>query len=305
MQTSFLLFDSAIRFDLVTYWVAEGGVFIGRYLRQSGFGLNRFIAIFLLDFSPLVASGAKDLHRPHEPTLFSLSRHTADRGTHFRSTEFAHRSLLGGRAKELRVSLNFASKQHGKGEYDGRFNVVKTPIGPYGSQQKRGRLRSEKDIGRKMAEAVRKGSLRTDRNISLPILYCPKKKMPPGKPKSPLFWSFQAVTASGQIVRKMGRACSMQPFAKIKKRPPLRHIMPALGREILQVNPSRGHVGFKRAISGSARKMGGKDASLTGSSQKLMRHRAQSAPPPFGRHTSHLKLRRGGRPAECVTIPYV
>ena len=102
--------------------------------------------------------------------------------------------------------------------------------------------------------------------------------MPSGTPCSPHIVDITSSYCFRADRTKNGARVLNSVLPENKNGTPLPHIMPALGCEILGVNPSRGHVGFKRAISDSMRKKGGKwvkkDASLTGSSQKIMRRGA-------------------------------
>ena len=155
------------------------------------------------------------------------------------------------------MSLNFDAEQHGKGVRDSRLHNVKTFIGSFGSEQKWGWLRSEKDIGREMAEAIRKGTLRTGRNNSLPIVYRPQKHAVGNAVFAPIVDITSSYCFRADRTKNGARVLN-SVLSENKNGTPLPHIMPALGCEILGVNPSRGHVGFKRAISDSMRKKGEK-----------------------------------------------
>lgn len=105
--------------------------------------------------------------------FWRLPKIRADCGRHFRAAEFLFHMFGNTQVRGTRVHLNFDVEEHGKGECDGRFNVIKKFIESYTMAQPDGWKWSDSDITSCAKKAIEDGTKRNKGKNAIVLVYDP------------------------------------------------------------------------------------------------------------------------------------
>lgn len=205
----------------------------------------------------------------------------ADCGTHFRSAEFLQRTLLCPETADLRVSVHFDAEEHGKGECDGRFSVIRRFFETYAKEKGVGwKWGDQNNIAQHMVDAIKQGTLRNNRDNAIPILYNPDEHGLPPTIYAPIHnvkssFCFRAGWEGGT------RRIFNSVFSQYEIGIPVRIKEP---KRIAGPSPQQGtalrNVGFKRVITDSMRNRGRKNGEKRARISQAIRK--MNAPEPDG-----------------------